>query len=534
MSAVEEETLHVVRKMLAPYVKSREEVAHIRRVLALHLDSCLKDGSATGPLALVESSDPRPSPAARGLQKEYLEALAANIKAHNHHKALCRDFGRDAPAVQETEPTHDRLRDHLATISLQRKQERLQAVEQRLEQLRSKPAASQDFLDPREMFRNSRPLLDVPKEVVNSLTLDIANANTQLKDLIDQLEKHVLRTKLLLKREEQLLDQVKSRSTATPETISESAKFEALNATRTELINWIEAELAKASGDGSGPEEQDAKQQAPHDGDRIDERLASIKKKYSRYLEARKALLMLVSQQPRPIMKPQAQDNQPQADNPQQPSLPPSVGLLSPYLQQLLFLSHKQKGLISQKAHLNTIIAKQLKETGQTLDYLAEESQMIPSHPMPGMARRKQPGAFGDAISSPSDNLDSSSHVKPWVFAADSAKIATLEAIAEKIDEGQMALEGSMKTIGEIEQLLGQQHPVGQDEQQCRPEGDGTAAEDDDIWLAESKPPIKSAGEGTRPHIDRRGSKPRSTTPGDVWDLLDGKLGLLRSESEPT
>jgi hypothetical protein len=99
--------------------------------------------------------------------------------------------------------------------------------------------------------------------------------------------------------------------------------------------------------------------------------------------------------------------------------------------------------------------------------------------------------------------------VKPWVFAAESAKIATLEAVAEKIEEGQIALEKSMRTIGEIEGML---KPAA---------GNGGEEEGADIWLADG-------GE------DRRGKGRREKAKGarDVWEVLDGNLGLLRSEGE--
>ena len=240
MGSSEEETLEAVQKMLDPYIRPREEVAHIRRVLALHLDSCLKDGSSTGPLALAEPSNQKPSPATQGVYKEYLDALRANIRARNEYKACAQDIGRAQAHTLTASSTQDPMHDHLTTMTLQKKQERLQTVDQHLDLLTQKPAASPDFLDPNEMFQYSRPLPDIPKDVVNSLTLDNDQPDTQLKDLIDQLEKHVLRTKLLLKREQQLLDQVKLRSSANPNTTTESAKFEALNATRNELINWIE------------------------------------------------------------------------------------------------------------------------------------------------------------------------------------------------------------------------------------------------------------------------------------------------------
>ncbi|KAK3335534.1 hypothetical protein B0T19DRAFT_436381 [Cercophora scortea] len=518
-----------IQKILGPYIRPREEVAQIRRILALHLDSCLiKDAPVTAPLALVEPSEVNLS-TARGLHREYLEALSANRKARDEHDAYCQ--GPKGPRHDESASSSvipasgdTQLQAHLETLSLQKRQEKLQVIEKHLSQLKQKPAAAQDFLDPREIFKHSRSLPEIPSEIVNAISLDQTTSSTQLEELLDQLEKHVLQAKMLLKREEQLLEQVKSRSSARAEDISGSAKFEALNTTRNELISWIETELGKASGDGPADDDQRGQHNRGlvDQTRRMDEQLASIKGKYAKYLEARKALLQLASQQATPDIKPPP----PPANNPKVeaaapiPAPPPFTHLLSPYLKELLALAHEQKGLIAQKSHLNTAISKQLKENCQGLDRLAEESQLIPRHPMPDASRRKQ--TFGDTVAASEGGLDPSSRVKPWVFAADSAKIATLEAVAEKIEEGQIALESSMRTIGEIDQLLGRQPPPSGSLEQ------GDQVVKDDIWLAEGRPAGKAAA--LRKHADRKGSVTRPSE--DVWDMLDGKLGLLRADDD--
>ncbi len=65
--------------------------------------------------------------------------------------------------------------------------------------------------------------------------------------------------------------------------------------------------------------------------------------------------------------------------------------------------------------------------------------------------------------------------MKSWVFAADSAKIATLESVAEKVEEGQLALEDSMKILGEVDRLLGRSRP-GRTERRSRRHGGGHLA----------------------------------------------------------
>jgi len=518
MGTTGDETLRGMQRVLEPYIRPREEVAHIRQILAVHLDSCLKDGAAVGPLALVDANNLNLPSTARGLHKEYLEALDANIRARNEFAASCRPQRRPSGETANTlaDQGSDRLQEHLAIIRLRQRLEKLQVIERGLITLEQKPAASPDFLDPGEIFKDSRPLPDVPKDLVTALTIDKATEGPQLKGLIDQLEKHVLQAKFLLQREEQLLEKVKSRSTARPENVSESVKLEALNRTRVELINWMETELSKAAGDDGDAEGHDSqRQRAPAGSINMEEQLASIKEKYAQYLEARKTLLQLVSQQPQPSMKPRTKEEKPEAHLASKPL--PVAHLLSPYLEQLLSLAHEQKGLIAHKSHLNTAISRQLKENGQVLGHLAEESHLIPAHPMPGAPRSN--AAFAEATATV-ESYGPSNRVRPWVFAADSAKISTLEAVAEKIEEGQIALEGSMRSLGELEQLLGKPG----DTRSNGPAGTG----DEDLWLTEGQPSGRTAG--ARRHTIRKPDKPAQ--PKTVWDMLDGNLGLLRPEKD--
>lgn len=430
---------------------------------------------------------------------------------------------RKEPTPDEP-PRIDYLQEHLATLSLQKKHERLLAVERHLDLLSQKPAASPSFLEPEKMFRDSRPLPDVPKDVVTALALNNSNpASSQLKDLIHQLERHVLRAKLQLKREEQLLEEVKSRTTVSPDTVTNHAKFEALNRTRTELINWIETELSAAGDGASSPGDPTPYDQT--DMALLDEHIAGIKSKYRHYVEARKSLLHLVSQSSKPIIKPRPDSASQPPPSPANPLLPPpSAHLLAPYLDQLLAVAREQKGLITQKSHLHTTVTRQLKETCQALDRLAEESQLIPAHPMPGGGRQRAnlpSSASGLGISEPT-TMTASARVQPWVFAAESAKIAALEAVADKIEEGQAALDKSMGVLAEIDNQL-----LKGEEEEEEAERKG-AGEESDIWLAEGKP----GGKAARKSLTREKVKPKAER--DVFDLLDGTLGLLRSEGGTT
>jgi hypothetical protein len=233
----------------------------------------------------------------------------------------------------------------------------------------------------------------------------------------------------------------------------------------------------------------------------MDELLASIKEKYTQYLSERKHLLQLVSQRPQPTLP---SDGESQGSGQAPPTFSaPTTHLLAPYFEGLLSIAHEQKGLIAQKSHLNVTLAKQTKDTCQILAHLAQESQLLSSDPVPCSSRRKL--GFGEDVIA-SEKVELSNRVKPWLAAAESAKIATLEAVTEKIEEGQVALENSLMSLDEIDQILGRKI--------ARQGTDVTDAAGYDVRPARDQPVEKS----------KRGNPDGS---GDVWSMLDGNLGLI-------
>lgn len=517
MSSAAAENVQTIQKALGPYVRPREEAEHIRRILALNLRSCHENGPQHGPLALADSDCTLKSTDARGLQRDYLKALHANIKAQRDYESVSQtQTAKETRSSASGSSLYDAspLEEHITMTKLKKKQERLQAVEKYLDILGDKPAASPEFLQPEVIFKGAARLPDVPKTVVSSFTVDNTSAKTDLKALVDRLEKAVLRSKLLLKKEELLLDEVKSRSTTSPAKVSDGAKFAALQATKNEMIAWMETELGKA---GPGDENMEAEGMSDYGRDEpnlgksaIEDQVALIKDKYASYVAARKALIQLVAQSPQPSTNTPNETHKSALLEQAAPA--PSTHLITPYIASLLAVAHEQKALIAQKSHLSNVVARQMEDSARALRRLAEESQILPDN----FTQRRNDNLGGSS----SDQLghEVTSRVQPWVYAADNAKLATLEAVAEKIEEGQIALERSTRHIGEIDQLLGRTSAQGGDE------GEDTMMED--MWLAETQSPQK--GRTSIKPKDEAGKEPK-----DVWMTLDGNLGLINPDDSP-
>ncbi|KAF5623479.1 hypothetical protein F52700_10101 [Fusarium sp. NRRL 52700] len=505
------ETAETFRKALDPYIKPREQVNYIRRVLALHLGACSHDGPVKQPLSLADPTrDVTLDSSSKGIYREYIEALKANVDARRNYEDAVLSNLPSLSSAKELPFSSELLEEQVSLLKLQAKQARLAAVQSHLDSLMQKPAAAPEYLDPEDVFHDAASLPSVPKEVVNSLVAQQSVKKTDLTEQVAQLEKTVLRAKLLLRREEQLLRETRANAQSIPDVISNGIRLHALNTTRNELINWIETELSKASGDGEGEGDEDGPKGhslSTADQATINNHLNLIKEKYASYLATRRSILASAGERFEssavPVLAPSSTKQQ--VDEPEPAS---STYLLTPYIGALLALSKKQRAMITQKAHVNTTLGNEIKDTCMSLSHLEEESQLLPSHSVAPTSRRRS--GLGEFLAS-DERSGLTGKVQPWVLAADSAKITTLENVAEQIEGGQLALENSMQTLQEIDQLLGQGKVAQEEETQA-----DTA--EDDVWLeAGPRSPSKA-----RRHTEKRGTEPR-----DVWSSLQGNLGLI-------
>ncbi|KAL5619136.1 hypothetical protein FOVSG1_001358 [Fusarium oxysporum f. sp. vasinfectum] len=503
------ETAETFQKTLDPYIKPREQVNYIRRVLALHLGTCSHDGPVKQPVSLADPTrDVTLDSSSKGIYREYIEALKANVDARRNYEDVAQSNLPSSSSAKELSSSNELLEEQVSLLKLQAKQARLTAVQNHLDSLMQKPAAAPEYLDPEDVFHNATSLPSVPKEVVNSLVAQQSVKKMDLTEQVAQLEKTVLRAKLLLRREEQLLRETRANAQSIPDVISNGIRLHALNTTRNELINWIETELSKASGDEDGDEDgSKSHSQLTADQATINNHLNIIKEKYANYLATRRSLLASAGERFEssavPVLAPSSTKQQ--IEEPEPAS---STYLLTPYIETLLALSKKQRAMITQKAHVNTTLGKEIKDNCRSLSHLEEESQLLPSHSVAPTSRRRS--GLGEFLAS-DERSGLTGKVQPWVLAADSAKITTLENVAEQIEGGQLALENSMQTLQEIDQLLGQDEAAEEEETQA----DTT---EDDVWLeAGAKSPSKA----------RRHTEKRITEPRDAWSSLQGNLGLI-------
>lgn len=473
----------VIRKVqhsLSPYVKQRKEADHIRRILTVHLSQHVDPDKADGnlifrPLSLVHTEDADiSSNGFRGSRKEYVRCVRANVKARKEYAkargehqlilGLDSQRSRDGKSRVQDVPTESTtsLDSFLDLVRQKRRHERLRIIQDYIDMLSQKPAAVPDHLHPTMVLQDIGPLPQMPAEVLTNIRPGPEATGTDLKDLVDRLERSVLRAKMLLKREQKLLVKVREITISTVDSsVSHGNRLQALETTRNELINWIETELGKAGDESldSVDDDHHVSSEATRGNNYINNQVALIGRQYGNYTKARqKLILALASQTPSPMTRAVDVAQETLVVEEQIENLNMASHVTSHYLGNLLAVSNYQKSAIQQKSYLTISMAKQLKEAGQGLERLAHESHLLPTYTMPSNfyqgKRMEAATSFADEISR-NEKPDSSRRARAWVYAAEAAKTATNDDVLEKLEEGELAVSGARKTLSDLQALVG-------------------------------------------------------------------------------
>lgn len=157
-----------------------------------------------------------------------------------------------------------------------------------------------------------------------------------------------------------------------------------------------------------------------------------------------------------------------------------------------------------EKMHIKGSLAKQQEDSREMLDRLVADSQLLSRYPV-----AKEPSKprieFEDDLD---DRASIRDQVKPFIYAADSAKLATLVEVAENVEVGMESVEEARKYLEQVCKLLNVPFQQVVDE----------ATQKDVANNPESSP---SPGKERAPKRDDDGSIK------SIWDILDGNLGSI-------
>ncbi|KAI0164807.1 hypothetical protein GGR57DRAFT_212811 [Xylariaceae sp. FL1272] len=448
--------------------------------------------SLTKPAALIDSEAAvKHLNLPKEQHSQFVEAVRENLSLQKQLAQLRADHN----AVLSIKPENtDRMETERALLNLQlqvneleKEYSRLSAINSYYTELSRMPAASPDFLDPAVMFKDFSSLPKLPKDLVEGFTKDLEAPEQEIQDLVSRIRKATLREKLALQRDEKRLAELKAKDPIDPSRLPLEVQVEALQDVKNSLVNWIETMLSKA---GEGDQEETP--QSPVKGgiaeDDVDynAHLADIQKLYSRHLEFRRRIeinLAQIKELSKPS-QPKAEKGSLKREEVSQHQPEPQTYLLAPYLENLAALAIEQRSLTQERAHINSTITRQKQATRNKLRHVAQTSELLSKYTSP------------DADQSDSQDFTKgpnvASQIRPWLYAADSVKIATLESVAEAVDAGQMAIDDAMQALDQTSRL-------------------------------QNKAPLNPlSGERASASDARKDSGKKS-----IWSSLDGNLGLI-------
>ncbi|KAI1189366.1 hypothetical protein F5B17DRAFT_391716 [Nemania serpens] len=520
MDTAREEELAAKRacEAIERLLRPREELLAEKRAMAQALAQSLGQEQLSSPIFLIDPDTPVSlSDAPQEKQQEFIEAVQKNIKLQkelarlraDHRAAAISAAPTPTASLSRADAERKLLEEKLECNMLEKERRRLGVLNKYYEELGRQPAAAPDFLDPKVMFRDCAPFPELPKELVEGFTKVQDAPEQEAQELVSRLRKATLRQKLVLEHDQRKLEELKAEYPVDPKDLAPEIQVAALNAVKNSLVNWIESMLSKAGegeaeeGEGSPGDKEEDKDLNSHT------QLADIEKEYKRHIELRKQIMASISQlrKLKDLPRPREEAREPVPVVPAPASTEPQTYLLTPYLQKLQALSREQKGLVQEKAHINAAISRQQQETNKMLRRLAQESRLLSKYTPPKSEKSHSSMSFAKATKSASI----AEQIQPWLFAADSAKIATLEAVAQAVDEGQMSIDDAIQALKQVS-MLQNKGPLHVPE-------DGKVELGKEVEGEERK----SSGSAEK-RVEKKAPKVEQKS---IWSALDGNLGLI-------
>lgn len=427
-----------VAEALQPYIKTRQEVEHVRRGLQASfpvstLDTARKSYSET----------PEPG-GLTGVRKAYLQALQAHRVAQERYDALKTELeqlsrSEPTPGGAQGNTTAFLTESYVPLIRQRERRRKLAIVEKTLAKI---TAAGGDTVV--ESFDK------VAKREVGELphppsTSGYADRELESDYDLTRLKKAILSTKRELEEHEELSAQANGIAEGD---INPHADLKALQKTHSELTAWMENQLAMISDvdstkDGSSSTYSAADNSA---GEEAAFSLSDIENLYKQYLDSRQRLLRVVSHQERQDSSPSSSPDttRRRSTSPTTPtttsttldsdsSLPAPSELILPYLSRLTSTKQTSQSLSQQTTHLRRQLTLAETQTQDILTRLADESHLVqPEH---HHHRRRGGGA---------------PQGQDWREAAEEAREATVNVVRKRVESGNAFAEQAVQTLESI------------------------------------------------------------------------------------
>ncbi|EON61866.1 hypothetical protein W97_01084 [Coniosporium apollinis CBS 100218] len=436
--------LPVVEEALSPYIHTRRDTLRIRQLLIESLVSNLSNGD-THLSYLTLASLPADSAAETlsgkftGLRKRYIEALQANAAAREQLDTVTAELNelREANLRNETPSLgfgsgQDELRNYISLLHQRQQYEKLQVIQQSLDELAS-ASASVTRADVKAMITETlgespEPPHAYPKQ---------EDKASSVEQLVFRLKEEVLAAKQRMDLANRSRAEIQQHASS-PVEPSLEAQVDALRRARDELVSWIEGELAKISEDSAmiGPDLRQDGRDPVSDGSKLPNDaqpyFMRIQETYRQYLAARQSIIATIEatrhEPQRPASPPKLTEH-PSPTKAPKSAKPRNVEAYDalPYFSHLLQISQDERSLLQQSTYVRRQLSTATAENTKLIERLADESHLV----TPG-AKDAKAWAAAASVASQSTNAFVTEHLESGEHAISSAEGALAEMSARR------------------------------------------------------------------------------------------------------
>lgn len=437
--------LPVVEEALSPYIHTRRDTLRIRQLLTESLASSLSNGD-THLSYLTLASLPADSAAETlsgkftGLRKRYIEALQANAAAREQLDTVTAELNelREANVRNETPSLglgsgQDEFRNYISLLRQRRRYEKLQVIQQSLDELAS-ASASATRADVKAMITETLGESPEPPHVYSKQE----DKASSVEQLAFRLKEEVLAAKQRMDLANRSRAEIQQHASSSVEPSLE-AQVDALRRARDELVNWIEGELAKISEDSSamiGPDLRQDGRDPGSDGSKLPNDAQSyfkrIQETYGQYLAARQSIIATIEatrHEPQQPASPQKMTEHPSPTKAPKSADSRNIKAYDalPYFPHLLQISQDERSLAQQSSYLRRQLSAATAENAKLIERLADESHLV----TPG-AKNAKAWAAAASVASQSTNAIVTEHLESGEHAISSAEGALAEMSARR------------------------------------------------------------------------------------------------------
>jgi hypothetical protein len=405
-----------------------------------------------------------------GVRGDYLQAVRANLAAKRRYEETVstpkgqEDAAATTDSVSASGVSASALLDrHVELLRLQEQHSSLALLVDDLERVKLARGVDPEEIGGGGSSHEPDPVAGLQRETEqgderqNKVTESIRRS-------VRALELAVINASREAGRQRKTLEAARSQSASTSHHSTPQRRLQAMSATRQRLTGWLEENLEKCQdGDGSVPEEERSPTDliTPSTSTQADYE-EMIDRQYEEYLEARKRVLAAVGALGAPL--PQEQPNiedQSRSEQNIRTRIESDVGA-----QKTDILNAVEKNLMpnvqlqaASRAHLTFATEQMESEISTTvsmLDRLSDESQLLQAFPLLANSGRFQhaAAAFGRNTTIKKDKSNQvSDRIKPWVFAAEAADVATAGVLGSHLTRGQQAMDSVARNLVELRLL---------------------------------------------------------------------------------